>query len=432
VLNTATGREVPIDRDTGVRLTGIWHPDDGFDAKLSYQHGDELRIGVPYQIVEANLPPMYGEGVFNDQESELDPDNVNRETTHVTRSDFVNLKLSWQLGDRHLVSQTGYVQYRLAFDDDFDFSNQPWINFVRNESYSQESEEIRLVSASGGRSEYLLGLFLFHSHWHSIEQQQWDVPGYPPGTPIAGQLFNGPFTDDFRQSTNNQALFGQWTWRWLDALQSNLGLRAAHESKEVLYGRANAAPFTLWNTVANPPFAPTPLSFDDTFADGNASLEWHQSKTMLAYIAYGHGTKTGGFAESDSVVSANPNDTRVDTETTNAEEVGIKTRWRGDAVKLNAALFDMQVKNFQNTTFTGTAFITENLTLRSKGVDNCTMNLGQGVPGATSRTMARQMSLVHKRRYVIFYGVSACAGCFDDVADRDMTAFAAEFKNLHR
>jgi hypothetical protein len=57
---------------------------------------------------------------------------------------------------------------------------------------------------------------------------------------------------------------------------------------------------------------------------------------------------------------------------------------------------------------------------------------GQRVPGSTSRTMAHQMSLAHKRRYVIFYGVSACAGCLDDVADRDMTAFAAEFKNLNR
>jgi hypothetical protein len=60
------------------------------------------------------------------------------------------------------------------------------------------------------------------------------------------------------------------------------------------------------------------------------------------------------------------------------------------------------------------------------------LNLGQSVPTSTSRTMAHQMSLVHKRGYVIFYGVSACAGCFDDVADRDMTAFAAEFKNLYR
>jgi hypothetical protein len=46
--------------------------------------------------------------------------------------------------------------------------------------------------------------------------------------------------------------------------------------------------------------------------------------------------------------------------------------------------------------------------------------------------MAHQMSLFHKARHVIFYGVSVCAGCLCDVADRDLTAFAAEFKNLYR
>jgi hypothetical protein len=37
-----------------------------------------------------------------------------------------------------LVSQTGYVRYRLDFDDDSDFSNQPWTDFIRNEWYTQD------------------------------------------------------------------------------------------------------------------------------------------------------------------------------------------------------------------------------------------------------------------------------------------------------
>jgi len=370
VRNTVTGRDVPIDRETGARLTGVWHPRDGFDAKFSYQHSEDLRIGVPYQIVDANLPASFGEGVFDERESELTTHNPNRETTHVTRSDFFNFRMIWHLGDMGLVSQTGYVQYRLDFDDDLDFSNQPWIDFVRDERYTQESEELRLVSASGGRTEYLVGLFAFHNHWHSIEQQLWGVPGFPPGTPIAGQLFNGSFTNDFSQTTNSQSTFGQWTWRWSDSLQSTVGLRATHESKDVLYGRSNAAPLTLWNTVANPPFPLTPLSFTDTFVDGNASLQWHLSHAMLVYVAYGRGTKTGGFAETNSIPSADPNkDARIASETTNTTELGIKTLWHDDAIKLNMGIFDMRVEDFQDTTFTGTAFITENLPLRSKGVD---------------------------------------------------------------
>ena len=370
VRNTATGRDVPIDRETGARLTGVWHSRGGFNVKLMYQHSEDLRIGVPYQIVDANLPASFGEGVFDNRESELTARNRNRETTHDTRSDFVNLQMTWHLGDLNLVSQTGYVQYRLAFDDDMDFSNQPWIDFVRDERYTQESEELRLVSPGGGRSEYLAGLFALHNHWHSVERQLWGVPGFPPGTPIAGQLFNGPFTNDFGQTTDSQAAFGQWTWRWLEPLQSTIGLRATHESKDVLYGRTNAAPLTIWNTAANPPFPPTPLSFADTFVDGNASLQLHLTHATLLYVSYGRGTKTGGFAETNSVPSADPNkDARIGSETTNTVELGVKTLWHEDAVKLNMSIFSMRVDDFQDTTFTGTAFITENLPLRSKGVD---------------------------------------------------------------
>src|SRR5664279_5531688 len=59
-------------------------------------------------------------------------------------------------GEMTLVSQTGYVRYRLDFDDELDFSKQPWTDFIRNERYTPESEEIRLLSESGGRGEYLV------------------------------------------------------------------------------------------------------------------------------------------------------------------------------------------------------------------------------------------------------------------------------------
>jgi hypothetical protein len=50
-------------------------------------------------------------------------------------------------------------------------------------------------------------------------------------------------------------------------------------------------------------------------------------------------------------------------------ELGIKTLWLGDALKLNMGIFHMQIADFQDTTFIGTAFVTENLPLRSEGVD---------------------------------------------------------------
>jgi iron complex outermembrane recepter protein len=370
VKNLTTGREVPIDRDGGVRVTGRLHPDDGFDATLMLQHSTDFRIGVPYQIVDPNLPAIYGEGVFNDEESEYTARTPEHETTHQTVSNLVNLKFEGALGSLHAVSQTGYVEYGLHFDDDFDFSNQPWTDFIRDESYSQATEELRFLSPSGEQPEYLFGAFVLHSRWHSVEQQLWGVPGFPPDTPIAGQLFNGPFTDDFSQVTDSQALFGQFTWHFSDDWQGEVGLRATHERKDVVYGRHNAAPLTLWNTVDNPPFPYTPLHFEQTFPDGGASIERHITSSAMAYLAYSHGTKTGGFAETNTVASANPAvDARISTERTQNFELGVKSIWRGGSLRINASVFHTDIKDFQDTTFTGTAFITENLPLTSKGAD---------------------------------------------------------------
>jgi iron complex outermembrane receptor protein len=370
VRNTATGRDVPIDHDGGLRLTGVLHPGGALTATLSYQHGTDLRIGVPYQIVDPNLPASFGEGAFNDQESEYTALTKRHETTHQTTSNLASVKLEWPLGPFSAVSQTGLVEYRLKFDDDFDFSNQPWTDFIRAETYTQASQELRLLSPAGQPVEYLVGAFLFASQWHSVEQQLWGVPGFPPGTPIAGQLFNGPFVNDFRQNTANEALFAELAWQASSRWRLSAGLRLSHERKDVLYGRANAAPLTIWNTVANPPFAATPLAFADSFLDGNASIQWQLAPRATLYASYAHGTKAGGFAETNTVPSADPaRDARIGSERTQTVELGIKSTSADGTLRLNASLFDMHVANFQDTTFTGTAFITENLPLRSRGVD---------------------------------------------------------------
>jgi iron complex outermembrane receptor protein len=370
VRNLSTGSEVPIDKESGLRLTGRLNAAEDVNLTLMYQHGLDGRIGVPYQIVQANLPAQFGEGLFNDQESEYTARTPEHETTHHTVSNLVDFKVEGDAGPLHAVSQTGYVQYGLHFDDDLDFSNQPWTDFIRDESYSQLTQELRLVSPTGARVEYLFGVFALYSQWHSVEQQLWGVPGFPPGTPIAGQLFNGPFTDDFAQATDSEALFAQLTSHLTENWQVSVAVRGTHERKDVVYGRSNAAPLTIWNTVANPPFPFTPLHFNQIFPDGSASIERRLGPDAMTYITYSHGTKTGGFAETNSVASADPAvDARISTERSQSVELGAKSTWRDGTLRLNGSLFYTDIKDFQDTTFTGTAFITENLPLTSKGFD---------------------------------------------------------------
>ena len=370
VKNTATGRWVPKDKDSGIRLTAKYDPTDDFSGILSYQYSDSKRLGVAYQIVDPSLPPQFGEGVLNNTESEFTSRTPSGETEHDTRSNAANLRLTWTKNGYSVVSQSAYIDYTLANDDDFDFASQPWTDFIRHEKYSQVTEELRLASPTHVPVEYLAGAFFLHSNWHSVENQLWGVPGFPPGTPIAGQLFNGPFTNDFQQKSDAISGFGSVTWHVSDNWRVTGGLRYTSEKKDVVYGRFNAAPFTIWNTAANPPFPLTPLAFSDSFLDGNANFQYDMSSSTMLYVAYGHGTKTGGYVETNTVASANPaKDAFLASEHTQTVEGGFKSTVFDKRLRLNASIFYTRIENFQDTTFTGTAFITENLPLKTKGLE---------------------------------------------------------------
>lgn len=375
VKNTATGRSVPIDDDFASRTTIVFTPWDSFAASAWYQHSDNKRLGTPYQIVDPHLDPIYGEGALNDQEEILTARTKTGETTHISSVNFYNLKLQWDLSDYSLVSQTARVDYNLQYDDDFDFSPQPWIDFIRQENYQQFTQELRLASPTGRSVDYIVGAFLFHSDWHSIEHQDWGVVNFPPGSPIAGQLFNGPFTNDFNERTDSKSLFATSTWHFTEKWRLTTGLRYSNERKDALFGRTNAAPLTIWNTAANPPFPTTSLPFSDSFLDGNANLQFSPSSTKMLYVAYGRGTKTGGYVETNTnayPVFADPAvDSRIKSEVAQTVEAGIKSTLLNQSLRINAALFHTVISNFQDTLFTGAAagFITENLPARTRGFE---------------------------------------------------------------
>jgi iron complex outermembrane recepter protein len=375
VKNTATGRSVPIDDDFASRTTGVLRPWDTLTVSASYQHSDNKRLGTPYQIVDPNLDPIFGEGVLNDREDVFTSLTKTGETTHISEVNFYNLKLQWDLDQYSLVSQTARVDYNLTYDDDFDFSPEPWIDFIRLENYQQFTEELRLASPTGRSVDYIVGAFLFHSDWHSIEHQDWGVPDWPPGTPIAGQLFNGPFTNDFNEKTDSKSAFATATWHFTDQWRLTTGLRYSNERKDTLFGRTNAAPLTIWNTLANPPFPTTALPFSDSFLDGNANLQFSPTSNEMLYLAYGHGTKTGGYVETNSnayPVFADPAvDSLIKSEAAQTVEAGIKSSLLEQRLRINASIFHTAISNFQDTLFTGAAagFITENLPARSKGFE---------------------------------------------------------------
>ncbi|MCE3288263.1 MAG: TonB-dependent receptor [Caulobacter sp.] len=128
---------------------------------------------------------------------------------------------------------------------------------------------------------------------------------------------------------------------------------------------------------------------------GTIKLAWDISEDIMLYGSYARGYKSGGFnldrvgivcplggrAQTDItglacenntlLVDFQPNpDTSFDGEKADSYELGIKTKWFGNSLMLNATAFYQEYTDFQLNTFVGTAFIVESIPeLTSVGVD---------------------------------------------------------------
>lgn len=384
VHNDFTGHDGPEHKDLGLRATLKAELTDNLTVTGSYQHAENQQIGSSYQLI-GPVPAFYGEGKLDDHTSQFTSLRSNGDTYHRTRSDIANVRVELQLGDDTLSSQTAYVHYNLYNLDDFDFSRDDSINFQRAERYSQFTQELRFQSPTGEKFEYMVGAFYLDSNWKSVEDQLWAVPGFPPaGGPPPGQLFNGPFRNDFHQKSKAYSGFASGTWHISDALRLAGGVRYTREEKDVVFGRTNSAPFTVWNTIANPPFDPTPLTHNSSFWDGNVSLQYDIAPRVMAYASYGHGSKAGGFVETNTIAVPPPllvngkvpaalvaAGSAIKDEFVNSYEVGVKTTLLDGRLRFNVAGFWTDIKDFQDTVFTGgtLGFLTFNGPARSRGAE---------------------------------------------------------------
>lgn len=389
VKNLATGNDIPEDDNHALRIISTWDVTDAVDVEMMYQFTQDRKLGDTHQIAED--PSGLAAGLGIGDSLQLD-DTVNKatrfgdngEAVHDTDSHIANLVLNWYLDAHTFTTQSTYITYDLRFADDIDLQPESYFEWLREEEYSQFTQEFRIASTEAQDLEYMLGAYFFTSDWESDELNYWAYPAFPPvpdGPLVPGDLFNGPFLNDFEQEVHHWSLFVSGTWHISDRLRLAAGLRYADEEKEATFGRtqfeavaANPgsafAPYTFWNTVANPPFAPVDMTYNDDFVNGNLNLQFDLNANTLAYAAYGRGSKTGGFAESNTIPNANPEvEARIGKETVDNYELGFKSTLLDGAANLNGALFYMDVDGLQQTVFTGAAFISANVDARSTGVE---------------------------------------------------------------
>ncbi|OYU34510.1 TonB-dependent receptor [Novosphingobium sp. PASSN1] len=385
VRNTANNHKGPEQRDLGLRGILRSRLSEDLTVTGSYQYARNEQRGASYSIISPTLPAEFGSGVLGGEVNQRMTASPTGDTYHDTKSHVGSVKAELALGEHTLVAQSSYVSYKLRMFDDFDFSKDDTVDFIRREKYHHFQQEVRLQSPGGRPLEYMAGVFYLSSHWESIEDQNFRVPAFPPPpNPVSGQLFNGTFRNNFNQDTKNISVFASGAYKITPGLRLAGGIRWTHEKKDVIFGRIVTSAPTIWNTIANPPFDPTPLALSNNFLDGNVSLQYDVTPDVMAFASFGHGSKSGGFAETNTIAIPPPllvggkvpaalvrAGSQIDNEYAKTYEVGIKSTLFNRRLRFNLTGFWTDVAGFQDTVFTGgpLGFITANGPARSKGFE---------------------------------------------------------------
>jgi iron complex outermembrane receptor protein len=182
-----------------------------------------------------------------------------------------------------------------------------------------------------------------------------------PNPDIGGALCQLPpsyANQESSESVESWAVFGALTWDITDRIELHAGLRYIDERKDFTteFG-TRAAPTggpvdPYYGAPINPPTLPGittfdgfPVEADDKWTDtvGELKASWRFTDSNMLFASYSQGFRSGGF----SIRGTDPDRLSFDPEIIDAFEIGSKNDFLDGRLRVNAALFWMDLQDQQ-------------------------------------------------------------------------------------
>ncbi len=275
----------------------------------------------------------------------------------------VSGELTWDVNEwLSIKSITGYREMEMESSRDGD--NTPANIFATRDMYDHEqiSQELQFSGQlMDERLQWLVGLYYFQEEGSNIN---------PVILPV-GSLQSGGFYDN-----DSYAAFFQSTYSVNDQLDLTFGIRYTEDTKrympdQIALGDASQGPGSIFGPTwtnftgiylssTGPmlpgerilPFQEFKKKFDDVNVLANIAYNW--TDELMTYFTYSEGFKTGGFDQRfaappiDPVTGALTNaPSTFDPETVKSFEIGVKSQWLDNRVRLNLALFHTDYSDLQ-------------------------------------------------------------------------------------
>ena len=329
-------------------------------ATLAWQFGDALDLAFTYERIEdesevgawANFNKYFDEvdgpdfaGLFFlpdptgfrqfDPGSDEDHNSTNAPNDADVSNDFYNLTVNYEMGDWLLTSITGYINRNENTRLEYDGNRFEFLTAFTDQDYEQFSQELR-VNGTIGNVELTTGLYYWDSEYDANQKthELWPflVPAFPLGT--IGVISQHGETESY-------AAFGSADWALTEKLTLNFGLRYTYEEKKL---EPVGSQYFLGDIPLTPPGTFTSVDEDWDKFSPRIGAQYDFTDDIMVYASYSEGFKSGGFF--GRITSAD-NVRGFDPEKVETYELGIKSEWWNQRLRLNAAVFSSDYSDKQ-------------------------------------------------------------------------------------
>lgn len=256
-------------------------------------------------------------------------------------------KINYDLGgDYELQYILGYLRTTESINQDFDSTPETLYHTDRPARWRQLTNEARLIKGGSGPLTFVLGAYLWDSRYTINLKNYIGFAGAP--------LLTSAQT--VTQTTKSWAGYFEGDYKFTDRLKLTLGGRYTRDRKTSI---VNDGTIFIYGTLeeANPIVVLPP-----SLAAGNivmtrpvkkswaeftpkASLSYNWTDDVMTYALWSRGYRAGGFNGRPSTLGAAT--TPYDPETLDNFELGFKSQFLDNRVRLNGAVYLMKYKDMQ-------------------------------------------------------------------------------------
>jgi iron complex outermembrane receptor protein len=293
----------------------------------------------------------------------------------------VSLQGDYTLPGAIVTSITAWRFWNWWPGNDSDYTPLSVLTQSQNGDYQRQySQELRIASTGVRTIDYTGGVYVYHEDIRALGVTQYGAAAtaflLSPALPAA--VANG-YTLNFqgRFRTTSLAAFGQTVWHIAPNWNLTTGLRYTYDHKDGWFNQVASggvpltgplAPFAAYRAALGTSTA-FPAGDDRGDLSGLIDLSYQLTPTVLTYATYSRGNKSGGLNLTQLPAGASA---VVAPETLDALEAGVKSRWFGRRLTLNADVFFERDKNYQANVYDTTLaklYLSNVPRVKSEGVE---------------------------------------------------------------